>query len=88
MELGLNETLIETRRTQVPEIYYIRSNGKQARYYADIYIPHLKKCIEVKSSWTVLKDNVMEKHDAVKAKGYISEIWVYDKKGNKIQVIE
>ena len=46
-------------------------------------------CVEVKSTYTlgVKKDKVLIKHQAVKALGYLCEIWVYDNKGNRLEVI-
>jgi hypothetical protein len=33
------------------------------------------------------KDQVLIKHEAVKALGYLCEIWVYENKGNRLEVI-
>jgi len=81
----LDEIDIITSRKKVPEIWYKDKEGKEHRYYVDFYIPKQKRCIEVKSTWTIQKDNVFEKQQAMKDNGYQCEIWVYDDKGNKLQ---
>jgi len=50
----------------------------------DCFVQSENKCIEVKSLWTLQKENVFNKFQAVKDAGFASEIWVYDYKGNKI----
>jgi hypothetical protein len=67
----------------VPIILYLDETGKQRRHFVDIFIPSQNKCIEVKSTWTFTKPNVLCKQIAAKQQGYKYEIWVYDKKGNK-----
>lgn len=86
----VDEDNILTKRTEVPKIFYTDNEGIERRYYTDIYIPSQQKCIEVKSLWTVqqVENNVLRKHYAVKNHGYTSEIWVYDRKGNRIKIIE
>jgi len=41
------------------------------------------RIIEVKSTWTFQKENVLMRQSFGKHLGYKYEIWVYDKKGNK-----
>ena len=43
----------------------------------------------MKSTYTLgaKKDKVLIKHQAVKALGYLCEIWVYDKNGKRVEVI-
>ena len=55
---------------------------KKHRYYVDILIVNEKRCIEVKSTWTLQKggNTVFIKQQAVKDAGYECEIWVYDNK--------
>jgi len=67
----------------VPTILYLDESGKQRRHFVDIFIPSQNKCIEVKSTWTFTKPNVLCKQISAKQLGYKYEIWVYDKKGNK-----
>jgi hypothetical protein len=72
----------------VPTIWYIDELGKKHRHYVDIFIPSLNKCIEVKSTWTKekKKDCIFLKQQAAKDLGYIYEIWVYDRKGNRTEI--
>jgi hypothetical protein len=78
-----NESNIITGCKNVPTIFYIDDNKRQRVHFVDIYIPSQNKCIEVKSTWTFIKPNVLNKQKAAKDLGYNYEIWVYDKKGNK-----
>jgi hypothetical protein len=88
IKAGVSEENILNDRTSVPEVWY-EYGGKRRRYYVDIFIPEQNLCIEVKSTYTlgVKKDKVLIKHKAVKALGYLCEIWVYDNKGNRLEVI-
>jgi len=79
----MDELNIITGVKNVPEIYYFDEKNVKHRHYVDIYIPDENKCIEVKSTWTFQKKNVLLKQKAAKELGYKYEIWVYDKKGNK-----
>lgn len=74
----------------VPEIWYLDENGKKHRHYVDIYVKSQNKCIEVKSEWTLKlgSDIIFLKQAAGKALGYEYEIWVYDRKGKRIQCYE
>ncbi|MCX5895436.1 MAG: hypothetical protein NTZ51_06365 [Proteobacteria bacterium] len=79
---------IITNRKDVPEIWYIDKTGKQRRHFVDLFIKSQERCIEVKSTWTnQAKNNVLEKQQAAMDLGYKYEIWVFDKKGNKLQVL-
>jgi hypothetical protein len=69
----------------VPEIWYNDKTGKKHRHYVDIFIKSQNRCIEIKSSWTVKKENVFLKQNAAKEIGIIYEIWVYNEKGNIIE---
>jgi len=73
---GYNEEDIFTDKKDVPEIWYIDIQGKRRRYYVDIFIPKINKCIEVKSVYTFQKPNVFEKMDAVISAGYDCEILI------------
>ena len=85
-----DENDIITGCKNVPTIWYNDNNGKKHRHYVDIFIPSQNKCIEVKSNWTIKKktSNIFEKQNAAKELGYNYEIWVYDNKGNKVDLIE
>ena len=85
-----DENDIVTGCKNVPTIWYNDDTGKKHRHYVDIFIPTQNKCIEVKSNWTIKKktSNIFEKQKAAKELGYKYEIWVYDKKGNKVDLIE
>ena len=82
------ESNIVTGCKNVPTIWYNDKDHKKHRHYVDIFIPNKNKCIEVKSTWTLKKkkDNIFEKQKAAKELGYSYEIWVYDKKGNKVEI--
>jgi hypothetical protein len=81
-----NEDEIVNGIQNVPELWY-ETNGKKHRHYVDFYIPKEKKCIEVKSTFTLKskKDNVFDKQTYAKQQGYLYEIWVYDK-GLRIEI--
>jgi len=83
----INEADIITNRTEVPTIWYEDIDGKKHRYFVDIFIPSQKRCIEIKSTWTMKKkhDNILEKQEAMKKAGYQCEIWVFDGKGKKVE---
>jgi hypothetical protein len=78
---------IKTNRKDVPRIPYVVEE-KRHYYFPDIYIPSENKIIEVKSTWTYKckTDNIPHKEKATKEAGYNYEIWVYNKKGEKIQI--
>jgi len=81
------EDQIKTERKEVPRIPY-EADGKKKYYFPDIYIPHEKKIIEVKSTWTYKckTDNIELKKNATIALGYTYEIWCFDGKGKRIEV--
>ncbi len=64
---------------------YYEYNDKQHVHFVDIFIKSQNRCIEIKSTWTFEKHNVLLKQKAAKELGYPyrDEIWVYDRKGNK-----
>ena len=80
----MNESDIITGMTNIPLIKYYDINKQERNHYADIFIPSQNKFIEVKSTWTFQKPDVLVKQCAAKELGYNYEIWVYDKKANKI----
>jgi hypothetical protein len=79
------EDQIYIQRRDVPRIEYT-VDGKQKYYFPDIYIPHENRIIEVKSTWTYncKTDNIKHKKEATIKEGYNYEIWIYDKKGQRI----
>jgi DNA repair protein RadC len=88
---NINENDIIIGSKNVPEIWYYDScKNKKRRHFVDIYLSGKNKCIEVKSTWTfnINKDIVFSKQQAAKDLGYLYEIWVYDKDGNKLQIYD
>lgn len=82
------EDQIKTDRKEVGRIKYkVEGDEKDKYYFPDIYLPHEKKYIEVKSSWTAKqKPELIEaKAKACREQGYACEIWVYDAKGGRIE---
>ncbi len=69
---GFPVNAIETDPSKVPAIWYMKPNGKRARYYPDIYIPHRNWIIEVKSMYTFLANketNLLKRKACIEA-GY------------------
>jgi hypothetical protein len=85
----LDETEIKHNGHNVPELWYDDDTGKKHRHIVDFFIPSQNKCIEVKSTWTlkIKKDNVLLKQTAAKLLGFEYEIWVYDAKGVKVELL-
>jgi hypothetical protein len=84
---NIEECDIITGNKNVPTIWYNDENEKKHRHYVDIFIPSQNKCIEVKSTRTInyIHSNIFLKQKAAQDLGYNYEIWVYDKKGNKVE---
>jgi hypothetical protein len=82
----ISENDILNSRTDVPSIWYTTNDGISHRHYVDIFIPTKNLCIEVKSVWTITfaSSNIYLKQQAAKDLGYKYEIWVYNKKEEKI----
>lgn len=80
-----SEEQIKTDRGDVPRIKYI-INDKDRYYFPDIYIPHTKTIIEVKSTWTYKCkcDNITQKKDATEHLGYVYEIWIFGPNGQRV----
>ena len=79
---------IFTNRREVPELWYTDKTNKLRRHFVDIYIKSQNRCIEVKSTWTNQeKNNVLQKQQSAINLGYKYEIWIFDKKGNKLEVL-
>ena len=83
----INEDDIVMETINVPIITYYDENNKEHKHFPDIYIKSLNKCIEVKSKWTSKMNinNIFLKQNAAKENGYLYEIWIYNKKGEKIE---
>jgi hypothetical protein len=79
----INELDIITGIQNVPKITYTDKKNIIRDHHGDIFIPKQNRIIEVKSTWTFQKPDVLLKQKAGKELGYNYEIWVYDKKGNK-----
>ena len=78
---------ILTGRKDIPRIPYV-ANRKNRYHFPDIYIPSTNTLIEVKSTWTYTwtTDNVHVKEAAAKEAGYKYEIWVFNGKGERIEI--
>ena len=85
---NIDEKDITTGSKNVPEIWYTDNSEKKHRHFVDIFIPSQNKCIEVKSTWTFKKQKeiVLLKQQFAKNLNYLYEIWIYDNKGNKVEV--
>lgn len=70
--MGYKSSEVLTKKSDMPEIWYIGDDGKKHRYYADFYIPKENLVIEVKSAYTMLYDflNNNKKAVATKVEGY------------------
>jgi len=83
--------LIISDRTKVPEIWWLDSQGKQHRYFADIFIPEENRLIEVKSTWTYNRDDRKDKIKEVPLKcislGYKYEYWVFNRTIESLEII-
>lgn len=85
---NISEDDILTNRQDVPEIWYTDKTGKMRRHFVDIYIKSQNRCIEVKSTWTNQeKNNVFEKKHSAINLGYNYEIWIFERNGNKLEVL-
>lgn len=74
------EEQIITDREEIPTIEYLYEDTKHV-YFPDIFIPHLNKIIEVKSTWTYNLDveKLKHKENFTKLKGYEYEYWIIEK---------
>jgi hypothetical protein len=84
---NISENDILTGCKNVPTIWYNDNKEKSHRHYVDIYIPSQNKCIEVKSTWTAEKNKncIYLKQESAKKLGYNYEIWIYNKKGERVE---
>jgi hypothetical protein len=87
LSIGIHEDDIITKRTEVPEVWWFDAEGKKHRYYVDTYIKSQQLCIESKATYTAEQKgkDIFIKQYAVKQAGYRCEIWIYDRKGNKVE---
>jgi hypothetical protein len=78
------EDQVKTDRKDIPRILYMY-NEEEHYYFCDIFIPHINKLIEVKSTWTfsLHNDKIIAKGKECIEKGYLYEIWIYDDKKHK-----
>ena len=86
----INENDIIVGCKNVPTIWYTTDDGIKHRHYVDIFIPTENRCIEVKGEWFYKRDkNILElkKQEAEKL-GYKYDLWVYNKKKEKINCYE
>ena len=93
-ELLYNEKIPEedilNALSDVPDIWYDGVDNKRHKYFVDIFIPSQKRCIEVKSDYTITRgrETIDLKQNACKDAGYNCEIWVYNRKGEKVECIK
>ena len=85
---NVDEEDIVTCKTKTPVVYYYDSNNKKRRHFIDIFVPSRNLCIEVKSEYTITLnyDIILLKQQFSKELGYNYEIWVYDRKGNIVDI--
>ena len=85
---GVNEDDIITGIKNVPIVHY-KFKGKNLRYFTDFFIKSENRFIEVKSHFTYICDyrRNLQKMRATKNSGYDVQIWIYDRKGNKVKEI-
>jgi len=83
----INENDIVVGATNVPPISYYDSNNIERKHFVDIFLPKQNKCIEIKSTYTfdLETEKILLKQKYAKEAGYDYEIWIYGKKGNKIE---
>lgn len=96
---GILEEDIVVNRSEVPEVWYKDTSGKErryfvgryfvGRYFVDYFIKSQNRCIEAKSTWTTEKkqDCIYLKQQALKDAGYKCEIWIYNVKGEMVKKI-
>jgi hypothetical protein len=84
---NIDENDIITGVQKVPEIIYYDENNKLHKHFPDIFIISQNRCIEVKSEWTKKMQikYVFLKLEAGQKMNYLYELWVYNKKGEKVE---
>lgn len=85
LKAGINENDLTNLRIEIPVIEYNFDNKKRI-YYPDIFIRSKNMLIEVKSTYTYMKevDKNLAKQNASKGKGYHHIIIIWDKKNDHI----
>lgn len=85
---NVDEEDIITCKTKTPVVFYHDKNNKKRRHFIDIFVPSKNLCIEVKSQYTITinYDTILLKQKFAKELGYNYEIWVYDRKGNIVDI--
>ncbi len=86
LQNGYTYNDIIVKKTEIPEIWY-EKNDKKHRYFCDIYIIKEQRIIEVKSTWTYLKDkeDLQLKRQACIDNNYKFELWIFDRNANLIK---
>lgn len=81
------EDQLKTARKDVPRVQYLLETKKHY-YFPDIFIPHENKIIEVKSTYTIQCNPKMIKckEQACKDKGYTYELWIFNDKGQRVNL--
>ena len=83
----INETNIVTEELQ--SFTYQNPNEDFTRTYTpDIFIKSQNRYIEIKSTWTfsLNTETIFKKQQIVKDKGYNCEIWVFNNKGERVNI--
>jgi hypothetical protein len=86
---GVNAFDLVNESRNVPFIKWTDSEGKYHYHIVDMFIKSQNKCIEVKSEWTIDKQgksNVRAKQECAKAQGYLYEVWIFNKKGEVLDI--
>lgn len=85
---GYKEEDILVSKKEVPRIQY-NYEGEIRYHFPDFFIPKENKLLEVKSTWTldIQYDKVMAKMKSALSQGFKYEIWVYEKRGQLIDMI-
>jgi len=83
-----DELDIITDRGTIPRISYVL-NETTHYYYPDIFIQSENKLIEVKSDWTYKKSKDVNhlKGNAAVASGYLFEIWIFSRTGERTIIV-
>ena len=77
--LEYHEDEILTSRADMPEFWYKGNDGKNHRYFPDVYIPKTNTIYEVKSEWTLnanFETNIL-KFNSIRNAGYNLKIIIY-----------
>lgn len=71
----------------MPKILWANEDGKQHRYYPDIFIKSQNKFIEVKSPWiwNLNKNLNLQKIKAVQSYGFKIDVLLFNAKGKLLE---